>query len=138
MNTMNNDPRVDRYIESLPTWQQHICRNVRKLIHSADPEIFETIKRQDRPYFVLNGNICAFLGTKDHVNIFIYDPIVPDPAHIINQGHGNLTARSIQIYKNDILNEKAFINLIKAVVKNNRACGWRKLQKSGSTNQIAV
>jgi hypothetical protein len=29
-----------------------------------------TIKRTDRPYFVLHGNICALLATKDHVNVF--------------------------------------------------------------------
>ncbi len=35
---------------------------------------WETIKRTVRPYFVLQGNICALLATKDHVNVFIYDP----------------------------------------------------------------
>jgi hypothetical protein len=33
------DPRVDRYIEALPDWQQAICRDVRELVHAADPEI---------------------------------------------------------------------------------------------------
>jgi len=67
------------------------------------------------------------MGTKDHLNIFIYDPIAPDPENIINQGQGNLTARSIQVYENDELNEQALLNLIKAVIANNRAGGWRKL-----------
>jgi hypothetical protein len=26
-----------------------------------------------QPYFVLEGNICALLATKDHVNVFLYD-----------------------------------------------------------------
>jgi hypothetical protein len=39
------------------------------------------------------------LAAKDHVNVFIYDPIAPDPEGIINQGHNNKTARSIQIYR---------------------------------------
>lgn len=47
---------------------------------------------------------------------------------LINQGHSNKTARSIQIYKNDQLNEKAFKNLVSAVANNNRAGGWRKLK----------
>lgn len=130
MKLANNDPRIDDYIEKLPTWQQDICQKIRKLLHQADPEIGETIKRTNQPYFVLHGNVCALLGTKDHINIFIYDPIAPDPEHIINQGQGNATARAIQIYKNDMIKEKAFVNLIKAVVANNRAGGWRKLQKS--------
>ena len=129
MKLANKDPRIDDYFEKLPNWQQEICQKIRELIHQADPEIVETIKRTNQPYFTLNGNVCALIGTKDHVNIFIYDPIAPDPEHIINQGHGNKTARAIQLYKDDKLSEKAFITLIKAVVANNRAGGWRKLQK---------
>lgn len=124
-----NDPRIDEYINSLPGWQQDVCRQVRRLVHAADPEVMETIKRARQPYFTLNGNICALLGTKDHVNIFIYDPIAPDPEGIINQGHGNLTARNIQIWQGQAINERALLNLFKAVIANNRAGGWRKLQR---------
>jgi hypothetical protein len=90
------DPRVDAYIEALPGWQQAICREVRELVHGADPEVEETIKRTRQPYFVLNGNICALLAAKDHINIFMYDgAIVPDPEGIITGGHDNkLPARS--------------------------------------------
>ena len=128
MSKQTNDSRVDDFISRLPDWQKNLCIEIRKLIHEAEPDIQETIKRGDRPYFVLDGNICAFQATKDHVNVFIYDPIAPDPGKIINQGEGNLTARSIQIYENQPLNEDAFKELIKAVTTNNRAGGWRKLQ----------
>ena len=97
MSAYQTDSRVDQYISSLPDWQQDIARQVRDLVHAADPDVTETIKRTDRPYFTLNGNICALLGTKNHLNIFIYDPIAPDPEGIINQGQGNLTARAIQV-----------------------------------------
>ena len=74
------DPRVDAYIDALPEWQQAICREVRELVHAADPEVVETIKRTRQPYFVLQGNVCALLATKDHVNVFLYDgAIVPGP-----------------------------------------------------------
>lgn len=124
------NPRVDAYIDALPTWQQGICREVRDLIHVADPDIAETIKRTNRPYFVLEGNICALLAAKDHVNIFIYDPIAPDPEGIINQGQGNQTARAIQVRREEALNKPAFLALIQAVVTNNRAGGWRKVQRA--------
>ena len=71
--TYATDPRVDAYIDTLPGWQQTICREVRDLVHAADPEVTETIKRANRPYFVLQGNICALLAAKDHVNVFLYD-----------------------------------------------------------------
>jgi len=124
----HTDPRIDAYIASLVPWQQEFARRVRALVHQADPEVEETIKRTRQPYFVLKGNICALLGAKDHLNVFIYDPIAPDPQHIINQGHGNLTARAIQLYQTDTINQPALLALLKAVIANNRAGGWRKVQ----------
>ena len=121
------DSRVDDYIGALPDWQQEICRTVRDIVHSADPDVEETIKRSVRPYFVLHGNICALLATKDHVNVFVYDPTVPDPNGIINQGHGNATAKAIQIYLDDRIDEPAMLAMFRAVIANNRAGGWRKL-----------
>ncbi len=129
MSSYTTDKRIDQYINGLPEWQQKLAQQVRDTVHAADTEVTETIKRTDRPYFTLQGNICALQGTKDHLNIFIYDPIAPDPDHIINQGHGNLTARSIQIYENHTINQKALLTLFKAIVANNRSGGWRKLQK---------
>ncbi len=128
MAAYKRDLRVDDYIATLPGYQQRAAQRVRDLVHEADPDVTETIKRTSRPYFTLKGNICALLGTKDHLNIFIYDPLAPDPEGTITQGHDNKTARSIQLFEDDVLNEKAFVNLIKAVIANNRAGGWRKLQ----------
>jgi hypothetical protein len=119
---------VDDYIGALPEWQQRICRQVREIVHFADPEVEETIKRGVQPYFVLEGNVCALLATKDHVNVFIYDPIAPDPEKIINQGQGNATARSVQIYADDAINRSALLALLRAVIANNRAGGWRRLK----------
>jgi len=92
------NPAVDTCISSLPAWQQAVCEQVRSLIHRAEPDIVEEIKFKNRPYFTLQGNVCALLTAKDHINV-IYDPIAPDPAGIINQGHGNVTARAIQLYQ---------------------------------------
>jgi len=122
------DTRIDTYIKALPDWQQTICKQVRDTVHAADPQVEETIKRTKLPYFVLNGNVCALQATKDHINIFIYDPIAPDPQGIINQGQSNTTARGIQVYEQDELNEKAFLNLCKVIIVHNKAGGWRKLQ----------
>ncbi len=126
--TASRNSQIDTLINALPAWQKDICTKVRQLIHEAEPDIEETIKRKDRPYFVLQGNVCALQAAKDYINIFIYDPIAPDPQNIINQGHSNKTARSIQVYENEALNTEAFRQLINAVTDNNRAGGWRKLK----------
>lgn len=53
-------------------------------MHKADPHVEETIKRTNRPCFVLDGNIGALVAAKDHVNVFLYDGgIVPDPEGVI-------------------------------------------------------
>lgn len=124
---MKVNPQIDNYKSGLPAWQQEVCKTIREWIRQADPEIEETIKFTNRPYFVCHGNVAALLATKDHVNVFIYDPVAPDPTGLINQGHANLTARSIQIYQGALPAKAAFIELIQAVVANNKAGGWRKL-----------
>jgi hypothetical protein len=128
--TYKVDPSVDAYIDALPGWQQAICREVRQLVHAADPDVTETIKRTDRPYFVLHGNICALLAARDHVDIFLYDgAIVPDPEGIITGGHDNKTARTVAVRQGETLNRRALAAMFKQIIANNRAGGWRKLKK---------
>jgi hypothetical protein len=123
------DPLVDAYIDTLTDWQQAICREVRDLVHAADPEVEETIKRSDRPYFVLAGNICALMAAKDHVNVFLYDgAIVPDPEGIITAGHDNKTARTVAYKQGETINQRALTAMFKQIIANNRAGGWRKLK----------
>jgi hypothetical protein len=125
--TRGRHPGVDAYIDQLPRWQRVVCQELRELIWSAEPDIVETIKRSTQPYFVLDGNVCALLAAKSHVNLFVYDPTVADPAGIITQGHGNKTARAIQIHEGDALDGPAITELIRAIAARNRIGGWRRL-----------
>jgi hypothetical protein len=125
------DPRVDDYITRLPNWQQEICQQLRDLIHAADVEVVETIKRRLQPYFVLEGNVCALLAAKDHINLFLYDgAIVPDPEGIITGGHDNKTARAISFREGDAINRPALTTMLRQIIANNRAGGWRKLKSA--------
>jgi hypothetical protein len=127
------DPRVDAYLDGLPEWQREILGQVRDLVHAADPAVEETIKRTVRPYFVLDGNICAFLAAKDHVNVFLYDgAIVPDPDGIITAGHGNETARTVGFRRDEKVNERALLAMFRQIIANNRAGGWRRLKGAES------
>jgi hypothetical protein len=125
--TSRAHPGVDAYIDALPPWQRDVCASLSEIIGEADPEIEETIKRSVRPYFVLDGNVCALLATKDHVNLFLYDPLAPDPEGLVNQGQDNATARAIQIYEGDEIRREPLLALLRAIVANNRAGGWRRL-----------
>jgi hypothetical protein len=128
--TYDKDARVDHYIDALPDWQQEICRQIRDLVHDADPEVVETIKRRVQPYFVLEGNICALLAAKDHVNVFLYDgAIVPDPEGIITGGQNNQTARTVAIRENETINARALREMFRQIIANNRAGGWRTIKQ---------
>jgi hypothetical protein len=79
---------------------------------------------------VLQGIICATLAAKDHVNVFLYDgAIVPDPEGIITAGHENKTARTVAVRQDEPINTPALTAMFKHIIANNRAGGWRKLER---------
>lgn len=124
------DPRVDAYIDVLPEWQQEICQQVRELVHAADEQVVETIKRTVQPYFVLDGNICALLAARTHVNVFLYDGgIVPDPEHIVTGGHGNSTGRTVAMHEGDVVDAGALSAMFVQIIADNRAGGWRRIKR---------
>jgi hypothetical protein len=128
--TYERDARVDAYFAGLPGWQQEVCGQLRDLVHAADPDVAETIKRRVQPYFVLDGNVCAILAAKDHVNLFLYDGgIVPDPEGIITGGHDNKTARTISFRRGETIDASALTAMLEQIIANNRAGGWRKLKE---------
>ena len=128
------DVRVDAYIDALPAWQQAICREVRELLHAADPGLEETIKRTVQPYFVLDGNVAALLAARDHVTVFLYDGgLAPDPEGVITGGHGNETGRMIAIRKDEPINRRALTAIFRAIIADNRAGGWRKLKRRAAS-----
>jgi hypothetical protein len=132
------DPRVDAYIDALPGWQQAICREVRDLVHAADPGVTETIKRTRQPYFVLDGNVCALLAAKDHVNVFLYDgAMVGDPDGIITGGHGNKTARTVAVREGESIKAAALTVMFRQIIANHRAGGWRKLKREAGQRRAA-
>ena len=81
-----------------------------------------------QPYFVLQGNVAALLAAKDHVNVFLYDPLVSDPEGIITHGHGNQTGRQISIRQGEPINRSALLAMFRQIIGHNRAGGWRKLK----------
>jgi hypothetical protein len=126
---VTSDPRVDDYLARLPDWQHQTLQRVREVLHRADPEMTETIKRTVQPYFVLEGTVAAFLAARDHVNVFVYDGgLVPDPHHLVTGGQENKTARTIAFGEGDVVPEDALLAFFRRLVADNRAGGWRRLK----------
>jgi len=59
------DPRVDRYIEKSAEFAKPILNHIRELIHSACPDVEETIK-WGFPHFMQKGILCSMASFKHH------------------------------------------------------------------------
>ena len=87
---------------------------------------------------MLEGNICALLAARDHVNVFIYDGgLVEDPAHLVTGGHGNATARTIAFSEDRPVDAAALTAIFRQIIANNRAGGWRALKREAERSADA-
>jgi len=59
------DPRVDAYITKSADFAQPILKHLRKLVHTACPEVEETLK-WSMPSFMYKGILCGFASFKEH------------------------------------------------------------------------
>jgi uncharacterized protein YdeI (YjbR/CyaY-like superfamily) len=62
---MKQDPRVDAYISSAPDFAKPILKHLRQLVHTACPDVDETMK-WSRPHFLHNGILCAMSAFQHH------------------------------------------------------------------------
>jgi len=64
------------------------------------------------------------------VNVFLYDgAMVPDPEGIITAGHDNQTARTVAVRQGEAINAPALTAMLRRIIANNRAGGWRRLKR---------
>ena len=50
---------------------------------------------------------------------------------MITGGHDNTTARTIAFRQGDTVNATALLVMLRQIIANNRAGGWRKIKKAG-------
>jgi uncharacterized protein YdeI (YjbR/CyaY-like superfamily) len=59
------DDRVDAYIAKSPDYARPILMHLREVVHSACPEVEETMK-WSRPHFLYKGMLCGMSAFKEH------------------------------------------------------------------------
>jgi len=59
------DPRVDDYIERSAPFARSILNHLRKVVHTACPEVEETV-RWSSPTFLYHGMMCGMASFKSH------------------------------------------------------------------------
>ena len=96
--------------------------NVRRIIHDADPEIVEQWKWMGAPVWSHDGIVCVANAFKDKVKVTFYDGAqLADPDKLFNNGLEGKQWRTIDIYKDDKINESSLKTLIIAAVDHNLA-----------------
>jgi uncharacterized protein YdeI (YjbR/CyaY-like superfamily) len=59
------DDRVDAYLAKSPEYARPILMHLREVVHSACPEVEETMK-WSRPHFLYKGMLCGMSAFKEH------------------------------------------------------------------------
>ncbi len=111
---MTVSDQIDKQINDLGDWRTEAMTKLRKIINAADPTLTEEIK-WDTPVWTKNGNVCAIAAFKDHVKInFFKGAKISDPDKLFNNGLESKTARSIDFFEKDVINETALAALVKS------------------------
>lgn len=113
---------IDDLVANLTDWRGSTFANIRRIIHDADPEIIEDWKWMGTPVWSHDGIVCVANAFKDKVKLTFHQGAhLADPDKLFNNGLEGKQWRTIDIYKDDKINESSLKTLILAAVDYNRA-----------------
>jgi len=113
---------IDERIKELSDWRGDTLARVRKIMHSADPDVVEDWKWRGVPTWEHDGIICTGETYKDYVKLtFAKGGSLADPAGLFNSSLDGNVRRAIDIREGDEVNERALKALVKAAVKLNES-----------------
>jgi hypothetical protein len=118
---------IDQRIGELGDWRGSVLKRMRALIHEADPEVVEEWKWRKAsspgtPVWSDAGGICTGESYKAVVKLtFFHGASLKDPGHLFNSSLEGNTRRAIDIRIDDVIDEAAFKELIRAAVAFNVA-----------------
>ncbi|MEZ5210576.1 DUF1801 domain-containing protein [Gordonia sp. (in: high G+C Gram-positive bacteria)] len=108
-------------------WRETRVEEIKGLIRAADPAIVEEAKWRKPsnpdgvPTFSLDGLVCTVETYKDKVKVtFAKGASLPDPASVFNASLTAGTRRAVDLGESDVLDEDAFVALIRAAVAANQ------------------
>lgn len=112
--------KIDARIAELGDWRGDTLALVRALIKKAEPDVTEEWKWRGVPTWYHDGMLCTGETYKDKVKLtFAKGASLDDPTGLFNSSLGGNTRRAIDIGENDVLDEDAFVALIRAAVALN-------------------
>ncbi|HET9419795.1 MAG TPA: DUF1801 domain-containing protein [Nocardioides sp.] len=109
-------------------WRSDTVDKLRSLILQADPGIAEEAKWRKAsnpggvPTFSADGIVCTVETYKDKVKLtFAEGASLDDPSGLFNASLDAGKRRAIDLQEGDVLDEKAFVELVRAAVDRNRS-----------------
>jgi hypothetical protein len=119
---MQASEHIDDMVANITDWRGTTLANIRRIIHEADPEIVEEWKWMGAPVWSHDGIVCVANAFKDKVKLTFYQgALLADPDRLFNNGLEGKQWRTIDIYKDDKINEGSLKTLINSAVNYNRA-----------------
>ncbi|WP_316230719.1 DUF1801 domain-containing protein [Bradyrhizobium sp. SZCCHNR1051] len=117
---------IDARIKELGDWRGVTLSYVRDLIKRADPDIVEEWKWRGVPVWSHAGIVCTGETYKAAVKLtFAKGASLPDPSGLFNASLDGNTRRAIDLHEGDVIDETAFMALIRAAVALNMTKGKR-------------
>jgi hypothetical protein len=113
---------IDGRIAELKDWRGERLAQVRALIRKAVPDVVEEWKWRGVPVWYRDGMICTGETYKAAVKVtFAKGASIDDPSKVFNASLDGNARRAIDIHEGDVLDEAAFMGLIRAAVALNGA-----------------
>ena len=113
---------ITKRIKELGDWRGDTLASVRKLIHSADPDIVEEWKWRGVPVWSHDGIVCTGESYEQVVKLtFARGAALEDPKKLFNASLDGNVRRAIDIGEGAKIDEAAFKKLIRAAVAANVA-----------------
>jgi hypothetical protein len=114
--------KISKRIQELGDWRGETLKQVRKLIHDADPDIQEEWKWMGTPVWSHDGIVCTGESYKQVVKLtFARGAFIKDPKKLFNSSLEGNVRRAFDIREGEKINQTAFKQLIRAAVAANSA-----------------
>lgn len=112
--------KIDARIAELGDWRGATLAHVRELIKTADPDVVEEWKWRGVPTWYHDGMLCTGETYKDKVKVtFAKGASLDDPSGVFNSSLDGNVRRAVDIGEHDILDDAAFVALVRAAVESN-------------------
>lgn len=118
--TLTPSQHIDHQIAATGGWRGEFMKQLRDLIHQADPEITENWK-WDTGVWTDHGMVCAVSPFKSHVKINFFQGVkLADPKNRFNSGIESKQHRGLNLQEGDKIPTEQILLWVKEAVRLNR------------------